>query len=78
MGEVAGDWNYEKPGIQVKALSFFARATRAKFFGRNVPLQASRGIAVDRSQRSRVCAGVARTRKRLESAFISLPTKRFS
>jgi len=31
MVEVACDWNYENPGIYVKALSFFTRGARAIF-----------------------------------------------
>jgi len=62
----------------MKALSFFVRVARAAFSSRNCRCDGVVAVAAARPRRSRARLPGVRTKNLLESAFISLPAKRFS
>jgi hypothetical protein len=76
--EVTSDWNYENPGIYVKALSFSARAACADISMRNAPFDSVARLLGRSNVAKSLRVGVARRQNRLESAFIPLAAKRFS
>jgi len=82
MCELARDWNYAAAVISSES-AFILRARCARKFSSAIvrldSAAASFAVAVERLLRSRAGVGAARMQgNRLESAFTSLSTKRFS